>query len=174
MSHMFTDNPSQRMTDKIPFTGKSPLLDRLCAALSAEWLAYYRYWAASRTVVCPQFIDLPASLLRHAAGKLRHAKLLCRRIIELGGRPEVSFADMRPASFTSVCHGLEQFLKSIRMAEEDAMIRYQEIADLARKSDKRTCSLADEILLEEARSEQHIQDLLYSIGPRRRRLCRNA
>lgn len=142
----------------------SKVLDELNSALSEEWLAYYQYWTAAQVVVGPQRVDVREEFLKHASDELSHANRLCQRIIELGGVPVLTpqdwFKHARCTYDAPRAFDVEYFLKTIRTAEECAMIRYQEIAELTEGRDYVTNDLAKHILAEEADHEQDMQDYL--------------
>lgn len=140
------------------------VLDQLNAALAEEWLAYYQYWTAARMIQGPQRESIAAEFEKHAKEELEHADWVCQRIIELDGVPVLTPQEWfdrarclydKPTSFDA-----EYFLKTIRTAEECAMRRYQEIADLTDGKDYVTCDLAKKILAVEADHEQDMQDYL--------------
>lgn len=142
----------------------SVVLDELNAALAEEWLAYYQYWTAAKLITGPQREAIAKEFMTHAKEELEHASWVCDRIIELDGVPVLTPQDWfkrarcvydTPTSFTA-----EYFLKVIRSAEECAMRRYQEIAELTDGKDYVTCDLAKKILAEEADHEQDMQDYI--------------
>lgn len=150
----------------------SRVLDRLNAALSEEWLAYYQYWMAARMVTGAQRVDLQREFQKQAAQEMEHASLLCNRIIELQGIPVLTpqewFKHAQCVYDTPTSFDSEYFLKTILIAEECAMRRYQEIAELTEGKDFITNELAKRILTEEARHEQNMQDFLDDISTMRR------
>jgi bacterioferritin len=140
------------------------VLDELNAALAEEWIAYYQYWTAAKMVVGVQRTDLIEEFEDHAKDELNHASMVIDRIIELGGVPVLTPQEWidrarcvydRPTAFDA-----EYYLKTILVAEECAMQRYQEIAQLTEGVDFITNSLAKGILSEEADHEQDMQDFL--------------
>lgn len=144
------------------------VLDQLNSALSEEWMAYYQYWTAAQIVVGPQRSEIQSEFMKHAEEELHHATLLCTRIIELDGVPVLTPQDWykkarcvydAPTQFDS-----EYFLKVIKIAEECAMRRYQEIAEMTEGKDYITNNLAKFILAEEADHEQDMQDFLNDIA----------
>ena len=145
----------------------SKVLDQLNAALSEEWLAYYQYWTAAKMVMGAQRVDLQSEFEEHAREELQHASLVCDRIIELGGVPVLTPQEWlkyaRCVYDTPIAFNSEYFLKTIIIAEECAMRRYQEIAELTEGKDFITNKLAKEILAEEATHEQDLQDYLDDI-----------
>lgn len=150
----------------------SRILDELNAALSEEWLAYYQYWTAAKMVVGAQRVDLQKEFIKHAESELNHASMVCDRIIELEGVPVLApqewFKHARCVYDTPTAFDSEYFLKTILVAEECAMRRYQEIAELTEGKDYVTNDLAKKILAEEADHEQDMQDYLDDIAVMRR------
>jgi bacterioferritin len=140
------------------------VLDELNAALAEEWLAYYQYWTAAKMVSGPSRVDIQNEFQEHAEAELKHAGWVIDRIIELEGVPVLVPQDWdklarcvydKPTQFDA-----EYFLKVILIAEECAMRRYQEIAELTEGKDFVTNALAKKILAEEADHEQDMQDYL--------------
>ena len=148
------------------------VLDQLNAALSEEWLPYYQYWTAAKMVVGSQRVDLQREFMEHAQEELEHASMICDRIIQLGGVPVLTpkewFKHARCVYDTPTAFDSEYFLKTILIAEECAMRRYQEIADLTEGKDYITNEIAKKILAEEADHEQDMQDYLDDIATIRR------
>lgn len=149
--------------------GRSVVLERLEAALGEEWRAYYQYWTAAHTIVASGCARLRDCLMTHAADELSHALLLCGRIMALRGTPVLTPGRRHEAQApVRTRSDAEAVLKIIRTAEECAMIRYQEIADLTEGTDEATCSLAKTLLACEQRHEQDMQDSLDAIAPPKR------
>ncbi|MDE6199679.1 MAG: ferritin-like domain-containing protein [Muribaculaceae bacterium] len=148
------------------------VLDQLNAALSEEWLAYYQYWTAARMVTGAQRVDLKREFEEHAAEELEHASMLCDRIIELQGVPVLTpqewYKHARCVYDTPTAFNSEYFLKTILIAEECAMRRYQELSELTEGKDYITNLLAKKILADEADHEQDMQDYLDDIATMRR------
>ena len=140
------------------------LLDELNAALSEEWLAYYQYWTAAKLVVGIQRPMLIKEFMAHAAEELDHASMICDRLIALGGVPVMTpqewFKHARCVYDTPTAFDAEYFIKTILVAEECAMRRYQEIAEMTEGKDYLTNQLAKTILAKEADHEQDMQDFL--------------
>lgn len=150
----------------------SKVLDQLNAALSEEWLAYYQYWTAAKMVIGAQRVDLQREFEKHALEELNHASMVCDRIIELEGVPVLTpqewFKHARCVYDTPTEFNSEYFLKTILIAEECAMRRYQELAELTEGKDFITNALAKKILIEEADHEQDMQDYIDDIQTMRR------
>ena len=105
------------------------VIDELNAALSEEWMAYYQYWTAAQIVVGPQRADIQKEFLIHANDELRHAGMVCKRIIELDGMPVTTpqewYKRARCVYDAPTEKTVSYFLKTIKVAEECAMRRYQ-------------------------------------------------
>ncbi|MEG2243651.1 MAG: ferritin-like domain-containing protein, partial [Muribaculaceae bacterium] len=119
-------------------------------------------------IVGPQRTEIQNEFMKHANEELNHAALLCTRIIELQGIPVLTPQEWyqkarcvydAPTQFDS-----EYFLKVIKIAEECAMRRYQELAEFTEGKDYITNDLAKFILSEEADHEQDMQDFIDDIA----------
>ena len=62
-------------------------VELLNRALADEWLAYYQYWVGALIAHGPLRPDVQKELQEHAADEFKHANMLAKRIIELGGEP---------------------------------------------------------------------------------------
>jgi bacterioferritin len=152
--------------DILPFKADE-LLEKLNAALSEEWLAYYQYWIGARLMEGPMRSEIEPELLLHANQELNHAVLVVDRIIQLGGTPVLNpkeWFTLSRCSYdapddTYVEAILEQNLKGERCAIQ----RYQEIADFTAGKDHTTHQMAVTILNEELEHEQDIEDWIRDI-----------
>ena len=63
------------------------LIELLNKALADEWLATYQYWVGAKVIKGPLRSAAEAELLEHAQEEQKHANMLAKRIIELGGTP---------------------------------------------------------------------------------------
>lgn len=151
------------------------LIDVLNAALAEEWMAYYQYWTAAQIVIGPQRMDIQREFMKHAEEELHHATLVCHRIIELDGMPVTTpqewYKVARCVYDAPTMRTAEYFLKTIKVAEQCAMRRYQEIAQLTEGKDYITNDLAKFILGEEADHEQDMQDFLDDIDDLKSCVC---
>ena len=145
----------------------SRVIDELNAALAEEWMAYYQYWTAAKTVRGIQRPELQREFMEHAADELRHASMVADRIIELEGVPVMVpqqwYQLGRCVYDQPTSYDAEYFLKVIRTAEECAMSRYAEIVAFTDGKDVITCDMAKRILIDEADHEQDMQDYLDDI-----------
>ncbi|MFI3239727.1 MAG: ferritin-like domain-containing protein [Bacteroidales bacterium] len=150
------------------------VLEHLNAALSEEWLAYYQYWVSAQVIVGAQRVEIVNEFMEHANEELGHANMIAARITELDGVPVLNPKDWfekarcvydAPTDFDS-----ESLLRIIKSAEQCAMRRYQEIAELTEGKDYITNSIAKQILAEEADHEQEMQDFLDDIDTMRQHM----
>jgi bacterioferritin len=132
-------------------------------AYADEWLAYYQYFIESKVVKGIMKDAAITELTQHAADELRHATLICGRIIQLGGTPLLSPKDW----FTHTTCGynapenpdvlsiLEQAIKG----EQCAISVYSEILDITREKDIITYDMVSTILADEVEHEEDLQAL---------------
>lgn len=154
----------------------SKVIDELNAALSEEWLAYYQYWTAAQMVTGPQRVNLQQEFMEHAQEELSHAAMVCGRIIELQGVPVLVpqqwYEKARCVYDMPTAFDAESFLKTLLIAEQCAMTRYQEIIDMTDGKDAVTADIAKKILAEESDHEQDIQDYLDDMSTMREYVLR--
>jgi len=63
------------------------LLSLLNKAYADEWLAHYQYWVGPKVAVGLLRGPVAAELEQHALDELKHAEMLAKRIMQLGGTP---------------------------------------------------------------------------------------
>ena len=139
------------------------LIELLNQAFSDEWLAYYQYWAGAQIASGIMAPVLRPELEEHAQEELDHAKKLSKRIIELGGTPEIDPANWKklstcgylPPDDPTIDDLLEQNIQS----ERCAISVYQKILDFVRGKDMITGHLVRHILQEEVEHEQELEDI---------------
>lgn len=137
------------------------LIHHLNKALADEWLAYYQYWVGAKVARGDMKKDVVAELLQHATDEKRHADMLADRIMELGGKPLLDFAQLQkytacgylvPPTDGSLRIILEQNIKG----ERCAIHGYKELAAMTKDNDQVTFKMISEILADE---EEHDRDL---------------
>ncbi|MBN2142019.1 ferritin [Candidatus Woesearchaeota archaeon] len=72
---------------KIAGKNVDEIINLMNKALADEWLAYYQYWVGAQVVKGPMRAHVEAELKEHAEEELKHANMLSKRIIQLGGTP---------------------------------------------------------------------------------------
>ena len=106
---------------------------------------------------------LEEEMEEHAGEELSHATKLAKRIIELGGTPEIDPANWKklstcgylPPDHPTVDELLEQNIQS----ERCAIAVYQKILDYVRGKDMITGHIIRHILEEEVEHEQDLEDI---------------
>lgn len=143
------------------------LLEKLNAALSEEWLAFYQYWIGALVVEGAMRADVQREFEEHAAEEYRHAKMLAERIIQLEGVPVLDpshWVDLARCKYSPpIKNDVSTLLKQNIAAERCAVIRYEEIATFTNNIDYTTCDIAKRIMAEEEEHEQDLQDYLRDV-----------
>ena len=144
------------------------IITLLGKAYCDEWLSYYQYWIGAKLAVGIPRSTLEAEMEEHALEELDHAKRLAKRIIELGGTPEIDPANWKNLSSCgydipnnpAVEALLEQNIRSERCAIEV----YKKLLDYVRGKDMITGHLIRHILAEELEHEQDLEDIRNDIA----------
>lgn len=157
-----------QMAQKIIKENKKEILDLLNVAFSEEWLAYYQYWIGAQVAVGPMRKNIQEEFLEHAGEELKHAKMVCDRIIQLGGTPILDPKEWeKHAKCKYEAPTDEYVLKLLEQnltAERCAIGRYQQICELCMSGkDIDTFHVARHILKEEIEHEQEIEDYVADI-----------
>lgn len=141
--------------------------EMLNKAYCDEWLAYYQYFIEAKVVKGLMKDAAIAELTQHAADELRHATMLCDRIIQLGGTPA-----LHPAQWLTDSHcgydapenaDVRNILKQAIKGEQCAIDVYSGILDLTREKDIITYDLVSQILADEVEHEEDLQALFDDI-----------
>lgn len=139
------------------------LLEVLNQALAEEWLAYYQYWVGAKVIEGPMRSDIQEEFVKHAGEELSHAEKVAERIIKLDGTPVLDPALWQKMARCKYEAPSDEYVESILAqnlrAERCAIMRYQEIADMAKQgNDYATWKMATEILEDELEHENDIVD----------------
>lgn len=143
------------------------VIDLLNRAYCDEWLAYYQYFIEAKVIKGLMKDAAIAELTLHAADELRHATLICNRIIQLGGTPILHPGDWLKYSNcgydapenTDVRSILDQAIKG----EQCAISIYSNILDTLRNKDIVTYDIVSQILADEVEHEEDLQSLFDDI-----------
>lgn len=141
--------------------------EMLNRAYCDEWLAYYQYFIEAKVVKGLMKDAAIAELTQHAADELRHATMLCDRIIQLGGTPALhpsqwlseSNCGYEAPTEPDVRKVLEQAIKG----EQCAISIYSSILDTTREKDIITYDMVSQILADEVEHEEDLQALFDDI-----------
>jgi bacterioferritin len=108
-----------------------------------------------------------AEFLEHSNEEQRHADMLCERIKQLGGKPEMNPAVIANRSHSEYVEGtsLEDMLKEDLVAERIAIQTYREMVQYFGEKDPTTRRMMEEILAVEEEHADDIADLLFAVEP---------
>ncbi len=140
------------------------LIQLLNRAYADEWLAYYQYWVGAQVAKGPMRGAVVAELMEHANDEFKHAEMLAKRILQLGGTPLLDPQDwFKNANCPydapkdpNVKTLVEQNIKG----EQCAISVYKKIADFTVGKDLITHKMVLEILEDEVEHEDDLQNLL--------------
>jgi bacterioferritin len=140
------------------------LVKMLNKAYADEWLAYYQYWIGSKVAVGRMRGIISEELEEHANEELKHAGMLAKRMVILGGTPLISPQEIlkesacgyEAPSDPNTKKLVEQNLKG----ERCAIVTYKKILDFVNGKDPITFKLVLEILEEEIKHEEDLEAIL--------------
>ncbi len=139
------------------------LITLLNKAYADEWLAYYQYFIEAKVVKGIMKDAAIVELNQHAADELRHATMICDRILQLGGTPL-----LHPNEWMKHTHcgydapinfDVVKILEDAIKGEQCAITTYSCIVELTRNKDIVTYDLVSSILADEVEHEEDLQAL---------------
>lgn len=135
------------------------VLEMLNEALATEIVCVLRYkyhYFMTSGINAPH---VAAEFLEHAKQEQVHADQLSERIVQLGGKPNLSPEGLLSRSHVEYIEGgnLKEMIKEDLVAERIAIESYTEMIRYIRDDDPTTCRMLREIL---AIEEQHADDLV--------------
>lgn len=144
------------------------LITLLNKALADEWLAYYQYWIGAKVAVGPMRQVVAGELMEHANEELKHANMLADRIILLGETPilkpeewyKMTNCGYEAPENPSVIALLKQNIKG----EQCAILIYTKLLELTKDKDILTYNMLLEILEDEVKHEDDLQNILADLG----------
>ncbi|MDP3587249.1 MAG: ferritin-like domain-containing protein [Sulfuricurvum sp.] len=143
------------------------VIDVLNKAYCDEWLAYYQYFIESKVVKGIMKDAVIAELTLHAADELRHATMICGRIIQLGGTPILHPGEWLTHSNCSYDAPTNPDVRAILdqaiSGEQCAITTYSNLLELTREKDIVTYDLISQILADEVEHEEDLQSLFDDI-----------
>ncbi|MEV4098122.1 ferritin-like domain-containing protein [Streptosporangium saharense] len=127
-------------------------------ALATELVCVLRYKRHYYTATGLYAEPVAAEFLEHAAEEQEHADKLSRRIVQLGGNPDLSPKSLATRSHTQYDGSLDlvEMIKEDLIAERIVIISYTEIIQWLGDHDVTTRRVFEEILAQE---EDHADDL---------------
>ena len=143
------------------------VIDVLNKAYCDEWLAYYQYFIESKVVKGIMKDAVIAELTLHAADELRHATMICGRIIQLGGTPILHPGEWLTHSNCNYDAPTNPDVRAILdqaiSGEQCAISTYSNLLELTREKDIVTYDLISQILADEVEHEEDLQSLFDDI-----------
>lgn len=137
---------------------RATVLRLLDEALATELVCTLRYQRHYYTASGPNAEAAKQEFLEHAQEEQRHAELLAKRIVQLGGKPNFDpngLAERSHAEYVE-CNSLEQMIRENLVAERVAIESYREMIRYLGEEDPTSKRLLEEIL---AKEEEHAEDL---------------
>jgi bacterioferritin len=132
-----------------------------------EWLAYYQYFIEAKVIKGLMKDAVVSELTLHAADELRHATMVCDRIIQLGGTPALHPQEWLTNSNCGydapTNHDVRKILEQAIKGEQCAISVYSNILDATREKDIITYDLVSQILADEVEHEEDLQALFDDI-----------
>jgi bacterioferritin len=129
------------------------VLSLLNKAFADEWLAYYQYWVGAQAAKGPMRGAVVAELDEHAQDELKHAGMLTKRIIQLGGTPVLDPADWKTSSNCGydapVSPLVQDIVEQNIKGEQCAIEVYNKLLGVTKDRDIVTYNLGAEILEDE-------------------------
>ena len=143
-----------------------PIIKQLISAYADEWLAHFHYLHAAQAVTGLNAPQVAAVLRQRAADELVHASRLAERVLELGGSVPADWAEIpklsngKPFAMPRNASDLKGVLKAVLAAERCAIGVYQNLLKTTLHKDTVTHELAEELLADEVKDEEHTENLL--------------
>ena len=156
-------NAARRSLDQGAVTpGYGPWRDEIIAllndSLATEWVCVLRYRRHHFTAAGLASPKIAEEFLVHANEELGHADRLARRIVQLGGTPDLSPATLLARSHAAYDESLslKDMIRANLVAERVAIETYSQLVTMIGDKDVSTRRLLEDILADE---EQHADEL---------------
>lgn len=132
---------------------RAEIVGLLNDALATQWVCAMRYRRHHFTATGPAAAAIAGAFLVHADDEARHADQLARRIVELGGEPDLNPDTLSQRSHAgySAVHGLQAMLRANLVAERVSIEACSQLVALIGDKDPGTRRLLESILAEEQR-----------------------
>lgn len=148
---------------------RDTVLRLLNEALATEivcTLRYKRHYFSAKGLTS---ISVAQEFQQHAQEEEQHADRFAERIVQLGGEPDFSPANLTARSHAEYVEGdsIVDMIKEDLVAERIAIESYKEIIDYLGSSDPTTRRLFEEVLAVEEEHAEELQTLIHQIGTTR-------
>ncbi|MFP5405833.1 MAG: bacterioferritin [Gammaproteobacteria bacterium] len=134
----------------------------LNGALATELVCVLRYRQHSLVATGLASEPIAAEFLVHSNEELGHADQLAKRIVQLGGVPEMDPAGLTSRSHAEyvTCSGLKEMIRENLVAERIAIESYRELIQFFGTKDPTTRGMLESILAVEEEHADELSDLL--------------
>jgi bacterioferritin len=144
------------------------IVQLLNKAFADEWLAYYQYWIGAEIVKGHMKDSVIAELTQHAGDELRHAQMLSKRIIQLGGTPILEPKEWYSLTNCGYMAPTDPHVKAVLQqnikGEQCAIDVYNKLVHDTKEKDILTYNMVAEILSDEVEHEEDLQTLLEDLS----------
>ena len=160
-------NAARRSLDQGAVTpGYGPWRDEILAllndSLATEWVCVLRYRRHHFTAAGLASPKIAEEFLVHANEELGHADRLARRIVQLGGVPDLSPATLLARSHAAYDESLslKNMIRANLVAERVAIETYSQLVKMIGDKDVSTRRLLEDILADEQQHADELKDWL--------------
>lgn len=145
---------------------RKEMIEILNAALATEIICVLRYKRHYYMASGINAKSIAEEFLEHANEEQGHADLIARRIVQLGGAPNLSPDGMQERSHSEYVEGdnLAQMLEEDLIAERIAIDTYSEIVRYIGNDDPTTRRMIETILASEEEHAEDLSSLLEELG----------
>ena len=137
-------------------------VELLNTALATELICVLRYRQHALVATGLEAEPIAAEFLVHSNEELAHADLLARRIVQLGGTPQMDPAGLTERSYVEyvTCEALDDMIRENLVAERIAIDSYRELIRFFGDKDSTTRTMLEGILATEEEHADELADLL--------------
>lgn len=137
-------------------------VELLNTALATELICVLRYRQHALVATGLEAEPIAAEFLVHSNEELAHADLLARRIVQLGGTPQMDPAGLTERSHAEyvTCEALDDMIRENLVAERIAIDSYRELIRFFGDKDSTTRTMLEGILATEEEHADELADLL--------------
>ena len=136
-------------------------------ALATEIVCILRYKHHYFMATGISSLSVKGEFLQHATEEQGHADLLAERIVQLGGKPNLSPEGLLIRSHSEYVEGvsLVEMIKEDLIAERIAIDTYREMVTYVSSDDPTTRKVLEKILAQEEEHAEDLASLLKELGP---------
>lgn len=137
-------------------------VELLNTALATELICVLRYRQHALVATGLEAEPIAAEFFVHSNEELAHADLLARRIVQLGGTPQMDPAGLTERSHAEyvTCEALDDMIRENLVAERIAIDSYRELIRFFGDKDSTTRTMLEGILATEEEHADELADLL--------------